>query len=63
MGPLKNGIGHDLSYIALTGALHAIGREKQLPSPPLPMGYPGTHRAAERKRSPRQVNRYRAPCA
>ena len=27
--------GHDLNYIALTGALHAIGRKGQKPTPPL----------------------------
>lgn len=34
-GPLAQAAGHDLNYIALTGALHAIGREGQPPSPPL----------------------------
>jgi alpha-methylacyl-CoA racemase len=34
-GPLANAAGHDLNYIALTGALHAIGRHGQPPSPPL----------------------------
>ncbi len=34
-GPLAQTAGHDLNYIALTGALHAIGREGQPPSPPL----------------------------
>ncbi|RZT92271.1 alpha-methylacyl-CoA racemase [Advenella incenata] len=32
-GPLAQTAGHDINYIALTGALHAIGREK--PVPPL----------------------------
>jgi len=34
-GPLARAAGHDLSYIALTGALHAIGRAGQKPTPPL----------------------------
>jgi alpha-methylacyl-CoA racemase len=34
-GPLAHAAGHDLNYIALTGALHAIGREGQPPTPPL----------------------------
>ncbi len=34
-GPLAAAAGHDLNYIALTGALHSIGRRGQLPSPPL----------------------------
>lgn len=34
-GPLAQAAGHDLNYIALTGALHAIGRDGQPPSPPL----------------------------
>ena len=34
-GPLAQGAGHDLNYIALTGALHAIGRAGQKPTPPL----------------------------
>ena len=34
-GPLAQAAGHDLNYIALTGALHAIGREGQTPVPPL----------------------------
>jgi alpha-methylacyl-CoA racemase len=34
-GPLSAAAGHDLNYIALTGALGAIGREDQPPSPPL----------------------------
>ncbi len=34
-GPLAQAAGHDLNYIALTGALHAIGREGQPPTPPL----------------------------
>lgn len=34
-GPLANVVGHDLNYIALTGALHAIGRAGQPPAVPL----------------------------
>jgi crotonobetainyl-CoA:carnitine CoA-transferase CaiB-like acyl-CoA transferase len=34
-GPLAHAAGHDMNYIALTGALHAIGREGQKPTPPL----------------------------
>ena len=34
-GPLSHAAGHDLNYIALTGALHAIGRQGQKPTPPL----------------------------
>jgi alpha-methylacyl-CoA racemase len=34
-GPLANAAGHDLNYIALAGALHAIGREGAPPTPPL----------------------------
>ena len=34
-GPLAAAAGHDLNYIALTGALHAIGRKAQPPTPPL----------------------------
>jgi alpha-methylacyl-CoA racemase len=34
-GPLAQAAGHDLNYIALTGALHAIGRPGQPPTPPL----------------------------
>ncbi|MGD9946255.1 MAG: CaiB/BaiF CoA transferase family protein, partial [Burkholderiaceae bacterium] len=34
-GPLASAAGHDLNYIALSGALDAIGRADQLPSPPL----------------------------
>lgn len=34
-GPLARSAGHDLNYIALTGALHAIGRPGQPPTPPL----------------------------
>lgn len=34
-GPLAQVAAHDLNYIALTGALHAIGRKGQPPTPPL----------------------------
>lgn len=34
-GPLAQRAGHDLNYIALSGALHAIGREGAAPTPPL----------------------------
>jgi alpha-methylacyl-CoA racemase len=34
-GPLSQAAGHDLNYIALTGALHAIGRAGHKPTPPL----------------------------
>lgn len=34
-GPLAHGGGHDINYIALTGALHAIGSRGSAPIPPL----------------------------
>jgi len=34
-GPLAHAAGHDINYIALAGALHAIGRQGQKPTPPL----------------------------
>ena len=34
-GPLARAAGHDQNYIALTGALHAIGRKGEKPVPPL----------------------------
>ncbi len=34
-GPLSHTAGHDINYLAITGALHAIGRENQPPVPPL----------------------------
>lgn len=34
-GPLAHAAGHDINYIALSGALHAMGRQGQAPSPPL----------------------------
>ncbi len=34
-GPLALAAGHDINYIALTGVLHAMGREGEKPYPPL----------------------------
>nr|WP_206378215.1 CaiB/BaiF CoA-transferase family protein [Sneathiella limimaris] len=34
-GPMAKAAGHDLNYIALSGALHAIGRKDGPPTPPL----------------------------
>lgn len=34
-GPLAHAAGHDINYIALSGALHAIGRKDEAPAPPL----------------------------
>ncbi|MBK1875025.1 CoA transferase [Marinobacter sp. 1-3A] len=34
-GPLSHAAGHDINYISLTGALHAIGRAGEKPVPPL----------------------------
>jgi alpha-methylacyl-CoA racemase len=34
-GPLAQAAGHDINYIALSGALHAIGRAGGKPTPPL----------------------------
>ena len=34
-GPLAQAAGHDLNYIALSGALHGIGRAGAAPTPPL----------------------------
>lgn len=34
-GPMAQAAGHDINYIALTGALHAIGRQGERPVPPL----------------------------
>jgi alpha-methylacyl-CoA racemase len=34
-GPLAQSAGHDINYIAITGALHAIGRAGDAPVPPL----------------------------
>jgi alpha-methylacyl-CoA racemase len=34
-GPLAHAAGHDLNYIAITGALHAMGKKESAPAPPL----------------------------
>ena len=34
-GPLSHAAGHDINYLAISGALHAIGRPGQPPVPPL----------------------------
>ncbi len=34
-GPLSHAAGHDINYIAISGALHAIGRSGEAPVPPL----------------------------
>ncbi len=34
-GPLARAAGHDINYIAISGALHAIGRRGEAPVPPL----------------------------
>ena len=34
-GPLSKAAGHDINYISLSGALHAIGRKGEKPVPPL----------------------------
>ena len=34
-GPLAQAAGHDINYIALSGALHGIGRKGEAPVPPL----------------------------
>lgn len=34
-GPLSLRAGHDINYIGLTGVLHAMGRHKDVPMPPL----------------------------
>ncbi|MGE5597171.1 MAG: CaiB/BaiF CoA transferase family protein [Hyphomicrobiales bacterium] len=34
-GPIAHAAGHDINYIALTGALHSIGRQGEAPVPPL----------------------------
>jgi len=34
-GPMSKAAGHDINYIALTGALHAVGRSNEKPVPPL----------------------------
>ncbi|MDJ0613822.1 MAG: CaiB/BaiF CoA-transferase family protein [Rhizobiaceae bacterium] len=34
-GPLSHSAGHDINYLAVTGALHAIGKKGEPPIPPL----------------------------
>ncbi len=34
-GSYKDDVGHDINYIAVTGALHSIGRRGQRPTPPV----------------------------
>jgi len=34
-GPLAEAAGHDINYIAISGALHAMGRRHDTPAPPL----------------------------
>jgi alpha-methylacyl-CoA racemase len=34
-GPLAQAAGHDMNYIAITGALHAMGTQDRKPAPPL----------------------------
>ena len=34
-GPLSHSAGHDLNYLAITGALHAMGKDGEPPIPPL----------------------------
>ena len=34
-GPLAKAAGHDINYISLSGALHAMGRQQENPVPPL----------------------------
>ena len=34
-GPLAHAAGHDINYIAITGALNSIGRKEQAPPPPI----------------------------
>ncbi|MEM9173903.1 MAG: CaiB/BaiF CoA-transferase family protein [Myxococcota bacterium] len=34
-GAYRNDVGHDINYIAVTGALHTIGRQGQRPTPPV----------------------------
>ena len=34
-GPLSQAAGHDMNYIALTGALHSVGRHGEKPTPPM----------------------------
>lgn len=37
-GPMAQAVGHDINYLALTGALHCIGPNGQPPTPPLNLG-------------------------
>ncbi|HCB38759.1 MAG TPA: carnitine dehydratase, partial [Gammaproteobacteria bacterium] len=34
-GPLATSAGHDINYISISGALHAVGRAGEKPVPPL----------------------------
>lgn len=34
-GPMSQRAGHDINYIGLTGALHAMGRQSDVPMPPI----------------------------
>ncbi|MDZ7587985.1 MAG: CaiB/BaiF CoA-transferase family protein [Parasphingorhabdus sp.] len=36
-GPMAQAAGHDINYIALSGALHAFGRAREKPTPPINM--------------------------
>ncbi|MDP0919918.1 CoA transferase, partial [Klebsiella pneumoniae] len=36
-GPLASAPGHDIDYLAVTGALHAFGRAGEKPTPPINM--------------------------
>ena len=36
-GPLAHAAGHDINYIAITGALNAFGRRREKPTPPINM--------------------------
>ena len=57
-GPLAKAAGHDLNYIALTGALHAIGRTDSPPPPPLNLvGDFGGGGSDARLRNPRRAAR------
>jgi len=61
-GPLAQAAGHDINYIALSGALHAIGREGAAPVPPLNLSeilaaaawfWPSASPARSTRRAPR----------
>jgi alpha-methylacyl-CoA racemase len=41
-GPLAKRAGHDLNYLAVTGALNAMGRTNEVPVPPLNLAADGT---------------------